>query len=331
MRNARLNEAQAGIKISGRHINNLRYADDTTLMAESEEELKSLLMKMKEENERAGLKLNIPKTKIVASSPITSWWIDGETVRDYFLGLQNHCSWWLQHEIKRCLFLGRKTLTNLDGILKSRVITFLTKVRIVKAMVFPVVMYGCENQTIKKTEYRRIDAFKLWWWRRLLRVPWTARRSNQSIFKEISPIFQLENQSNQSNIHWKGWCWSWNSNTLALDVKNRLIGKDPDAGKDWRWEEKGTTEDEMVGWHHCLNGRKFERAPGDGEGQGGLVCCSSWYDKESDTTERLNNNRDMAKTAGDFALQKWSGVSVHGHYQQGFAISWCVLGASLGA
>ena len=116
-----------------------------------------------------------------------------------------------------------------------------------------------------------------------------------------------------------------------LDAKNRLIGKDPDAGKDWRREQKGTTEDEIVGWHHCLNGCKFERAPGDGEGQGGLVCCSSWYHKESDTTESLNNNKDMAKTAGDFALQEWSGVSVHGHYQQGFAISWCVLGASLGA
>ena len=174
----------------------LKYADDTTLMAESEEELKSLLMKVKEESEKIGLKLNIQKTKIVASSPITSWEIDGETVEtvtQFILGgskttADGDCS----HKIKRCFLLGRKVMTNLDSILKNRDITLSTKVRLVKAMVFPVVMYGCESWTIKKAEHRRIDAFELWCWRRLLRVPWTARRSNQSILKEIHPGCSLE-------------------------------------------------------------------------------------------------------------------------------------------
>ena len=195
MRNVRLDEAQAEIKIAGRNINNLRYADDITLMADSKE-LKSLLMKVKEVSEKAGLKLNIQKTKNVASSPITSWQIDGETVEtvaDFILGgskitADGDCS----HEIKRHLLLGRKVMTNLDSILKSRDITLPTKVRLVKAMVFPVVMYGCQSWTIKKAEWRRIDAFELWCWRRLLRVPWTARRSNQSILKEISPGISLE-------------------------------------------------------------------------------------------------------------------------------------------
>ena len=193
MRNAGLEEAQAGIKIAGRNINNIRYADDTTLMAESEEELKSLLMKVKEETEKVGLKLNFQKTKIMASSPITSWQIDGETVADFvFLGFQITAYGDCSHEIKRCLLLGRKVMTNLDSILKSRDITLSTKVRLVKAMVFPVVMYGYESWTIKKAELRRIDAFELWCWKRLLRVPWTARRSNQSILKEISPGCSLE-------------------------------------------------------------------------------------------------------------------------------------------
>ena len=195
MRNAGLEAAQAGIKIAGRNINNLRYADDTTLMAESKE-LKSLLMKVKEESEKTGLKFNIQKTKIMPSGPITSWQTDGEiveTVTDFILGGSNitadgDCS----HEIKRCLLLGRKVMTNLDSILKSRDITLSTKVHLVKAMVFPVVMYGCESWTVKKAERRRIDAFELWCWRRLLRVPWTARRSNQSILKEISPEYSLD-------------------------------------------------------------------------------------------------------------------------------------------
>ena len=183
MRNAGLEEAQAGIKIAGRNLNNLRYADDTTLMAESEKELKSLLMKVKEESEKVGLKLNIQKTKIMASSPITSWQIDGEkmeTGAEFILGgskitADGNCS----HEIKRRLLLGRKVMTNLDSILKSRDITLPTKVRLVKAMVFLVVMYGCESWTMKKAECRRIDAFEMWCWRRLLRVPWTARRSKE--------------------------------------------------------------------------------------------------------------------------------------------------------
>ena len=196
MRNAELEETQAGIKIARRNINNLRYANDTTLMAESEEELKSLLMKVKEESEKVGLKLNIQKTKIMASSPITPWEIDGETVEtvsdfmfwDSKITADGDCS----HEIKRRLLLGRKVTTNLDSIFKSRDITLPAKVRLVKAMVFPVVMYGCESWTVKKAECLRIDAFELWCWRRLLRVPWTARRSNQSILKEINPKYSLE-------------------------------------------------------------------------------------------------------------------------------------------
>ena len=165
-------------------------------MAESEEELKSLLMKEKEESEKAGLKLNIQKTKIMASSLITSWQIDGETVElvaDFiFLGSKITADGDCSHEIKRRLLLGRKVMTNLDSLLKSRDITLPTKVRLVKAIVFPVVMYGCESWTVKKAEHRRIDAFELWYWRRLLRVPWTARRFNQSILKEISPECSLK-------------------------------------------------------------------------------------------------------------------------------------------
>ena len=196
MRNAGLDEAQAGIKIAERSINNLRYANDTTLMAESKEELKSLLMKMKEESEKVGLKLNIHKIKIMASGPITSWQIDEETMEtgtDFILlGSRITADGDCNHEIKRCLLFGRKVMTNLDSILKSRDITLPTKVHLVKALVFPVVMYGCESWTIKKAEHRRIDAFELWCWRRLLRGPWTARRSNQSILKEISPEYSLE-------------------------------------------------------------------------------------------------------------------------------------------
>ena len=184
MRNAQLEKAQAGIKIAGRNINNLRYTDDTTLIAESEEELKSLLVKVKKKSGNAGLKLNIQKTKIVASGPITSWQIDGETVADFiFLCSKIIVDGDCRHVIKRHLLLGKKVMTNLDSILKSRDITLPTKVHLVKAMVFPVVVYGCESWTIKKAECRSIDAFELWCWRRLLRVPWTARRSNQSILK----------------------------------------------------------------------------------------------------------------------------------------------------
>ena len=196
MQNAGLDEAQAGIKIAGKNTNNLRYADDTTLMAESKVELKRLLMKVKEESEKAGLKSNIQKTKIMASGPITSWQTDGgtmETVRDFIvLGSKITADGDCSHEIKRRLLLGRKVMTNLDSILKSRDITLPRKVHLVKAMVFPIVMYGYESWTIKKAECQRIVAFELWYWRRLLGVPWTAKRLNQSILKEISPEYSLE-------------------------------------------------------------------------------------------------------------------------------------------
>ena len=180
MRNAGLEEAQSEIKIAGRNINHLRYADDTTLMAESEEELKSLLMKVKEKSEEVGLKLNIQKTKIMASGPITSWEIDGETVEavaDFIfwgskITADGNCSHLqLPPEIRRCLLLGRKAMTKLDSILKSRNITLPTKVHLAHAMICPVVMYGCESWTIKKAEHQGIDAFEPWCWRRLFRVP----------------------------------------------------------------------------------------------------------------------------------------------------------------
>ena len=196
IRNSRLDEAQAGIKIARRNIDKLRYSHNTNQMAESKEELRILLVKVKEESEKVGLKLSIQKTKIMASGPITSWEIDGETVAPKSLQMVI-VAMKLRH-----LLLGRKVMTNLDSILKSRDSTLPTKVCLVKAMdgwscmdvraVSPVVMYGCESWTIKKAEHRRIDAFELWCWRRLLRVPWTARRSNQSILKQISPGISLK-------------------------------------------------------------------------------------------------------------------------------------------
>ena len=221
MRNARLDETQAGTKIARRNINNLRYAGDTTFMAESEEELKSLLMKVKEGSETVGLKLNIQKTKIMASAPISSRQIDGkivETVADFiFWGSKITADGDFNHEIKRHLLIGRKVMTNLDSIFKSRNITLSIKVHLVKAMVFPVVMYGCESWTVKKAERQNIDAFELWCWRRLLRVPWTVRRSNQSIVKEISPEYSLEGLmlKFQTLAAWckelthgkRPWCW----------------------------------------------------------------------------------------------------------------------------
>ena len=196
VRNAVLDEIQAGIKTARKNRNNLMYADDTTFIAEREEELKSLLMKVKEESEKTGLKINIQRMKIMTFSPIASRQIDGETretVTDFILGgskitADGDCS----HEIKRCLILGRKVMTKLDSILKSRDITLSTKVCLVTAMVFPVVMYGYESWTIKKAECQRIDAFELWCWRRLLRVTWTAMRPNQPILKETNPGCLLE-------------------------------------------------------------------------------------------------------------------------------------------
>ena len=282
---------------------NLKYADDTTLRAESEEELKSLLRKVKEESKKVGLKLNIQKTKIMASGPITSWQIDGKTVGTvanfiFFLGgggskitADGDCS----HEIKRHLLLGRKVMINLDSILKKRLFffNFSTKIRLVKAMVFPVVMYGCDSWTIKKAEQWRTDAFELWCWRRLLRVPWTARRYNQSILKEISPKYSLERL-----------LLKLNSNTLVTRCKELTHLKRPWCGKDWGQEEKGMTEDEMVGWHHQLNGHGFGWTPGVSDGQGGLVCMVHVF-AESDTTERLNGT-ELNPTISIITNFQWS-------------------------
>ena len=184
------------------------------------------------------------------------------------------------HSLYQIQILGfniilRKVMTNLDSIFKSRDITLPTKVRLVKAMVFPVVMCGCESWTVKKAECQRTDAFELWCWKRLLRVPWTARRSNQSMLKEIMFIGRTDAKA-ETPIFWPPHAKSW------------LTGKDSDAGRDWGQEEEGTTEDEMAGWHHWLDGRESEWTPGVGDGQGGLVCCNSWGHKESHTSEQLN-------------------------------------------
>ena len=184
--------------------------------------------------------------------PITSWQIDGETmetVADNFFRLQNHCRCWLSHEIKRHSLLGRKVMTNLDSILKSRDIILPAKIRLVKAVVFPVVVYGCESWTIKKGKCWRIDPFDLWCWRRLLRVPWTARRSNQSIFRMNTQDCSLEGLMLKLKLQYFGHLM-WRSDSFEE--------KDPDAGKDWGQEKKGTTEDEMILWHHRLNGHDFE-------------------------------------------------------------------------
>ena len=207
------------------------------------------------------------KTKIMASCPTTSWQIDGETVEtvsDFILGgskitVDGDCS----HEIKRHLLLGRKAMTNLESILKSRDVILPTKVCLVKAIVFPVVVYGCESWTIKKAEHQRIDAFELWCWR-LFRVPWTARRSIQSILKEIRPEYSLEGLMLKLKLQYFDYLMrrtDAEAETPILwptDAKNWLNWKDPDAGKDWRREEKGMTQDELVGWHHRLNGYEFE-------------------------------------------------------------------------
>ena len=293
-------------------------------MAKSKEELKSLLMKVKKESEKAGLKLNIQKMKIMASSPIISWQTDGETMETVrvfiFLGSKITVDGDLSHEIKRWLLVGRKTMTNLDSILKSRDITLRINVHLVKAMVFPVVMYGSESLTIKKAEHRRIDAFELWCWRRLLRVPWTTRRSNWLILKEICPEYLLEGPMLKLNLQYSGYLmWKALANTLYKvffqyfgHLMWRLISKDPDSGKERRQEAKGKTEDEMVRWHHWLNGHEFEQVLEDGEGQGSLECCSPRGHKELDTPEwtttkdlrlhlRLHrcNRHELEQTLGD--------------------------------
>src|SRR5574337_247235 len=239
MRNAGLEETQAGIKIAWKNINNLRYADDPTLMAESEDELKSLLMKVKEESEKVGLKLNIQKTKIMASGPITPWQIDGETVEtvsDFiFWGSKITADGDCSHEIKRRLLLGRKVMTNLDSTLKSRDVILPTKFCLVKAMVFPVVMCGCESWTVKKAEHQRIDSFELWCWRRLLRVPWTARRSNQSILKEISPGCSLEGMMLKLKLQYFGHLMGRIDSLEKTLMLGRIGGKRRRGRQRMRW------------------------------------------------------------------------------------------------
>ena len=260
----------------------MQTSDDTTLMAESEEELKTLLIKVKEESEKVGLKFNIQKTKIMASGPITSWQIDGETVEtmaDFiFGGSKITADGNSSHEIKRCLLLGRKVMTNLDSILKSRDITLPTKVRLVKAMVFPVVKYGCESWTVKKAGRRRIDAFELWCWRRLLRVPWTARRSNQSILKEISSGISLEGMVLKLKLQYFGHLIR-RVDSLEKTLILGGIGDRRRRGRQRMRRLDGITDSMDV---------ESEWTPGVSDGQGGLVCCNSWGHKELDTTEWLN-------------------------------------------
>ena len=220
-------------------------------MAESRE-LKSLLMRVKEESEKVGLNLSIQKTKIMVSGPITLWQTDRETLEtatDFIsLGSKTTADGDCSHEIKRCLLLGRKVMTNLDSIFKSRDMTLPTKIHLVKAMVFPVVMYGCDSWTIKKAECRRIDAFELWCWRRLLRVPWTVRISNQSILKVISPEYSLEGLMLKPNLQYFGHLMQRTDSSEKTVMLGNIEGK--------RWGE--ATENEMVRWHHRLDGYEFE-------------------------------------------------------------------------
>ena len=239
-------------------------------------------MEVKEESEKVGLKFNIQKTKIMASGPITSWEIDGETVEtvdDFiFLGSKITADGDCSHEIKRRLLLGRKVMTNLDSMLKSRAITLPTKVHLVKVVVFPVVVCGCEWEL----DYKESWVLKNWWF-------WTVvlEKTVESLLdcKKIQPVHRKDQSwvfigrtdvEGETPVLWPPGAKSW------------LIGKDPDAGKDWRWEEKGTTEDEMVGWHHRLHGYGFGWTLAVGDGLGGLACCGSWGHKELDMTERLN-------------------------------------------
>ena len=236
-------------------------------MAESEEELKSLLKKMKEESEKVGLKLSIQKTKIMASGPIISWQIDGETVSNFIFGgskitENGDCS----QEIKRCLLLGRKVVTNLDSILKSRDITLPTKVRLVKVMDFPVVMYGCESWTIKEAEHQRIDAFELWCWRRLLRVPWTARRCNQSILMAISPECSLKGLMLTLKLQYFGHLMQRTDSLEKTLMLGKIEGRRRRGRQRMRWLGGITDSMEMSlsklqklvmdreGWHTVVHG-----------------------------------------------------------------------------
>ena len=225
MQNTRLDESRAGIKIIRRNINNFRHENDTTLMAESEEEQESFLIRMKEESVKVGIKLNIQKTKIMASSPITSWQTAGKKVKDFiFLGSKITADGDCSPEIKRDFLLGRKAMTIPDRILKSRDNTLPTKVHIIKDMVFPVVMYGCESWAIKKVECQRIDAFYLWCWRRLLRVPWTARRSNHSILKEISPEYSLEGLMLRLTLQYFGYLMQRSDSLKKILMLGKIEG-----------------------------------------------------------------------------------------------------------
>ena len=276
MRNARLDEAQAGIKIAGRNINNLRYTDDTALMAESEEERNMLLKKMKEESENVGLKLNSQKTKIMASGPITSWQIDGETmetVTDFtFLGSKitedGDCS----HEIKRCLLLGRKAMTNLDSILKKQRHYWASK-----GLSSQRYGFSSSHVWMWELDYKESPALKNWcfWTVVLEKTP-----DSPLDCKEIKPVNHKGNQS---------WIFIGRTDIKAEpptlgqhDTKNWPIWKYPDAGKDWWQEKKGTIENEMVGWHHWLDGHEFEQPAGVSDRTGGLACCSPRGSKESD-------------------------------------------------
>ena len=276
MRNAGLVEAQAGIKIASRNINNLRYANDTTLMAENKE-LKRLLMKVRQESEKIVLKLNIQINKIMASGPIQ---IDGEQWKHWqtiFLDSKITADGDCSHGIKRCLLLGRKAMTNLDSILKSR--HYFAN----KGLSSQSYGFLSSHMWIWELDYKENWAPKNWcFWTVVLEKTLESPLDS----KEIQPVHPEGNQS---------WIFigmtDAEAETLILwppDEKSWLIGKDPDAGKDWRQEEKGMTEDEMVGWHHQVNGLEFELAPGIGVGHGGLACCSPWGHKELDMTEWLN-------------------------------------------
>ncbi|XP_062814690.1 leucine-rich repeat-containing protein 4C isoform X2 [Anolis carolinensis] len=239
MQHAGLEESKARVKIAGRNINNLRYADDTTLMAESEEELKSLITKVKEESAKAGLQLNIKKTKIMATTPIDNWQIEGENVEvvtDFiFLGAKITADADCSQEIRWHLLLGRRAMANLDKIVKSRDITLAMKVRIVKAMVFPIVTYGCESWTIRKAERRKIDGFELWCWRKILRVPWTARRSNQSILQEIMPCCSLEGRILEAKLKYFGHIMRRQEKLEKITMLGKMEGKRKRGRPRARW------------------------------------------------------------------------------------------------
>uniref|UniRef100_A0A803TTW8 ribonuclease H n=1 Tax=Anolis carolinensis TaxID=28377 RepID=A0A803TTW8_ANOCA len=236
MRRAGLDDSKTGVKIAGR---NLRYADDTTLMAESEEELRSLITKVKEENAKAGLQLNVKKTKIMATTPIDNRQIEGENVEavtDFiFLGAEITADAECSQEIRRRLLLGRRAMANLDKIGKSRDITLATKVCIVKAVVFPIVTYGCKSWTIRKAERRKIDTFELWCWRKILRVPWTARRSNQSIIQEIMPGYSLEGRILEAKLKYFGHIMRRQESLEKITMPGKMEGKRKRGQPRARW------------------------------------------------------------------------------------------------